>query len=181
MELLCRQKFCWLLYQGHLLLAWRYTSSMKIKAMRHYKNTNIHSVFSSYWTRLWCWSEQLSTNVSVQPESSWLERFSSEKSLTHAVMCKTRINPHLDNWSHSAAIQKTKLLAFRELQQEHSLKDIKTFRKITNSSWSSEYGTFEIRRNDRLRLTFEHFSHAILRNCRALLYSMHRLNQADRI
>ena len=45
MELLCRQKFCWLLYQGHLLHSRHYTSSMKIKAMRHYKNQHTLCVF----------------------------------------------------------------------------------------------------------------------------------------
>ena len=42
-----------------------------------------------------------------------------------------------------------------------------------------QYGTFEIRQNDRLCLTFTHCSHLILRNCRALFYCIHRLNQAD--
>ena len=84
MELLCRQRGTF--YMPDVIhLPWK-------KRLCDTTKTNIHFVFSSYWTRLWCWSEQLSTNVSVQPESSWLERISSEKSFIRAVMCKTWIN-----------------------------------------------------------------------------------------
>ena len=56
-----------------------------------------------------------------------------------------------------------------------------TYKQRTKFKTTVKYETFEIHRKDRLRLTFIHWSHVILRNCRAdSLHWMYRLNQEDR-
>ena len=116
--------------------------------LRHYKNTLCVPLIEPD-----CVVEvrPLSTNVSVKPESNGLgtesfEQFSSWKSLIRAVMslqrflnmCKTRTNSQLDNWIHSDAVQKAKILVLPELQQEHFLKYIELLSEKKQLSKAAE-------------------------------------------
>ena len=87
-------------------------------------------------------------------------------------------NIHLLRYNVVESYMLFKFLYFR------SLKDL-CFESLVPANFIPElcthkYRTFEIHRNDRLRLTFINWSYVTLRNCRALLYCMHRLNRADR-